>query len=199
MSSTSRALLGAALALALAPLASASVLIGTMGHGGFSQRANPSSIPFDGALIAIGMDDANPNNGLFADIPHNATGIFQADASTYPTAFPIFAAKLTDGLVNDLYKFQGFNSPTQLLTGTSFGPEALQLGISPAVDFSGYTITHIRLIINTLSIGPGTINGGDSTAMSFSATYQFWGEPIPAPGASVLALLGAGVLARRRR
>jgi hypothetical protein len=175
--------------------ADAAFLLGTANNTGFFQRANANSTPYTSGMFALGVDDTNPANALFSDIAHNAPGIFFADVGTYPTLFPTIASKLSDGLVNNLHMFNGFNTPTFLLTGFSGGPEALQLTGDTGVDFDGYTITHIRQVINSISIAP---TSSTATGITYDITYQFWGEVVPAPSSAAM-LLGGCIAVRRRR
>lgn len=195
---------GAVVGLAAVSAASGSVLLGSTTLAGGFQRANPNGVPYTSAFFGINFDDpnpanANPANALFADIPQNATGIFLADASFYPAQFPTFANLMTNGVPDTLYFFYGFSTPTFLWTGAGSGPEAVPIGASPAVDFTGFTLTSVRQVINSFTIGPGTLNGGLSTQVTYNVTYQYYGEAVPAPGVAGVLLIGVGVGACRWR
>lgn len=97
--------------------------------------------------------------------------------------FTRMVESITDGLDEPLFFYGSAQNCNQILSKTTFITESTVLQTSS--DLIGNNIDFIRVIINDLQFE----QAGATSNFELSASYQFWGTPVPEPAAALLLAL----------
>ncbi len=167
---------------------------GSFGH-------SPTAVPevrFDLELIPNDVDPPGPRlvDPMFRGEGDTWSVDFTRDNSS---AFADFADLATNG-INDQYGqgIRWFDGAGGIAGGTEMGLFN-QFSTEPVEppDLAGNELEFVRLNVHDVAFEPWSLlPGEDGFMVHFDLTYEFYGKPVPEPGAALLLALGA-FLARR--
>jgi hypothetical protein len=157
---------------------------------------------FIGTSVQLYVSNGGATNGGTAAVfdalsftSVNLGQVFSLDQTVDPQ-FNLFVSRLTNGFndqITRISRLTGGGSSGLLTSEANFFTTRPPGG--NGIDLTGFTIDHIEMRINQISIdSPGRNLQGDGiwTDYSIQATMSFIGSPVPEPSAA--ALIGAGMV-----
>jgi len=189
-----------------------------------SPRGASFSTPGTGFLVSQRAEVGGADNVRFGDIDPSYDSIFQTFSSqrlfaaqgstitdvhffipgspTSPGTVKGFGAVFADVDDDASTYLEFFDVNNNLVHSQSVSPQNNGLSFLGVSFDAGEQIARVRITAGNTPMGAGVLDGFDDIAGFQDIVVMddfIYGEPVPAPGAAMIAVLGAGFLARRRR